>query len=136
MLHSKKLFQKANVVSIYILATFCMLAASCSDEETISIPKNLAGSQWSMWFESQTTSLKFTTESQCEYSETPANNNAETYFYTYKYDKPNLTLIPLDSQREILTGYIVKKDSRSIALYLFTPEGNEFFVAWHTTYFE
>lgn len=136
MLHSKKYLQIANVVRIVILTTFCASFVGCTDEETISIPKHLSGGEWSMWTEEYTALLRFTTESQCVYKETAADDTTVEYNYTYKYEKPNLTLTPADTQREILTGYIEKEDSKSICMRLYTPDDKEFFVALQTIYFQ
>lgn len=135
MLSSKSL-KMINVVGIFILTTFCALTASCSKEETISIPKRLSGSEWSMWTEEYTAWLKFTSESQCVYSETTTDGITSEYHYSYTYEKPNLSLTPVDKDRELLSGYIEKASSKSIVMKIYTPSGKDFFEAWNSVLFD
>ena len=118
-----------------VLAAICTLAGSCDKEETISVPQNIAGTEWLQTTEEYTVKLTFDSDAQCTYSEKNDDGITE-YGYTYEYHKPNIKLTPKDSDREVLTGHIEQCDSHSIAMRLFRPDGQECFTAYRTTYWE
>lgn len=117
------------------LAMICTLAGSCDKEDTISVPQNIAGTEWQQTTEECTVKLTFDSDAQCTYSE-KTDDGITGYDYTYEYHKPNIKLTPKDSGREVLTGHIEQCDPRCIALRLFRPDGQECFTAYRTTYWE
>lgn len=114
----------------FLAFTVCVLfAASCSKERTISIPKRLAGSEWTMNGEAGIKVMKFLSDTECTLTEEPPRGKPQTFHYDYSYRKPNLTLMPRDPKRVVLTGSIVRWDSQSIGMILHDPDGRDVFRA-------
>ncbi len=102
----------------------CFMCISCSKERTISIPKRLTGSEWTMNGEAGIKVMKFLSDTECTLTEEP-----RTFHYDYSYHKPDLTLTPRDPERVPLTGSIIRWDSQSIGMTLHAPDGEVVFHA-------
>lgn len=75
--------------------TVCVLfAASCSKERTISIPKRLAGREWTMNGEEGIKVLRFLSDTECTLTQEPPRGKPQTFHYDYSCRKPDLTLTP------------------------------------------
>ncbi|WP_288844391.1 hypothetical protein [uncultured Alistipes sp.] len=123
------------MVKAFVFIMVCVLAISCDKEETISVPKNITGTDWQQTTEERVVKLTFNPDAQCVYSE-KTNDGISEYNYAYEYHKPNIKLTPEDSEREVLTGRIEQSDSHSIVMRLFQPNGKECFTAYRTTYWK
>lgn len=120
---------RLRAVKFFAFAVCVLFAASCSKERTISIPKRLAGSEWTMNGEAGIKVMKFLSDTECTLTEEPPRGKPQTFHYDYSYRKPNLTLTPRDPKRVPLTGSIVRWDSQSIGMILHDPDGRDVFRA-------
>lgn len=120
---------RLRTVKLFAFAVCVLLAASCSKERTISIPKRLTGGEWTMKAETGNKTLKFLSNTECTLTEYVSQGGPQTFHYDYSYRKPNLTLTPRDRKRVVLTGSIVRWDSQSIGMILHDPDGRDVFRA-------
>lgn len=107
----------------------CLMCISCSKEPTISIPRRLTGSEWTMNAEAGNQVLKFLSDTECVLTEEPSQGESRTFHYDYSYRKPDLILTPREPERVVLTGSIIRWDSRSIGMTLYAPDGDVAFRA-------
>lgn len=114
---------------ILVFTMFLSFSAGCSKEETLPVPRSLAGSEWEMKTEEPTVVLKFISENECTLVEQPADGEPTEYRYDYTYDIPDLTLTPHDENREILSGSILQWDKKNISMTLYAPDGTVVFQA-------
>lgn len=105
------------------------MCISCSKERTISIPKRLTGSEWTMNGEAGIKVMKFLSDTECTLTEEPPQGEPRTFHYDYSYHNPDLTLTPRDPERVPLTGSIIRWDSQSIGMTLHAPDGEVVFHA-------
>lgn len=120
---------RLRAVKFFAFAVCVLFAASCSKERTISIPKRLTGSEWTMNGEAGSKTLKFLSDTECTLTEEPPQGEPRTFHYDYSYHKPDLTLTPRDPERVPLTGSIIRWDSQSIGMTLHAPDGEVVFHA-------
>lgn len=120
---------RLRAVNFFAFAVCVLFAASCSKERTISIPKRLTGSEWTMNSEAGNKTLKFLSDTECTLTEEPPQGESRTFHYDYSYHKPDLTLTPRDPERVPLTGSIIRWDSQSIGMTLHAPDGEVVFHA-------
>ncbi|MFR4026608.1 MAG: hypothetical protein ACLTZY_14145 [Alistipes indistinctus] len=71
--------------------------------------------------------LRFTSDSECTFTEQTADAEPTEYHYNYIYRNPDLTLIPRDQDREILSGSLYRWDKKSIGMTLYAPDGTVVF---------
>lgn len=114
---------------LLILATFLSFSAGCSKEETLPVPRSLAGTEWEMKTEETTLVFRFLSENECTLVEQPATGGPAEYRYDYTYDIPDLTLEPHDENREILSGSVFRWNKKSIGMTLHAPDGTVVFQA-------
>ena len=129
MMFPNHLFIRLREVRILALFVCCILISSCSKEASISIPDHLTGSEWAMYTEETDYTLRFTSDSECTFTEQTADAEPTEYHYNYIYRNPDLTLIPRDQDREILSGSLYRWDKKSIGMTLYAPDGTVVFHA-------
>lgn len=127
MLNSR-LFTFIHLQYFYVLI-MCFMCISCSKDPSISIPKRLTGSEWTMNGEAGNKTLKFLSDTECTLTEEPPQGEPRSFHYDYSYHKPDLTLTPRDPERVPLTGSIFRWDSQSIGMTLHAPDGEVVFHA-------
>lgn len=62
---------RLRAVKFFAFAVCVLFAASCSKERTISIPKRLTGSEWTMNGEAGIKVMKFLSDTECTLTEEP-----------------------------------------------------------------
>jgi len=127
-----------NFKALSALLLVCILSGSCSKQRTISIPNKLADTEWSMRTPEGKIVLKFTSETECVYSEPSGDGESgpKVTRYEYEYRKPDLYITSLDADKRKIYGNIEQKDPMCIELQLYDEEGTAFFWAGKSVYYQ